>query len=136
MDDSTREKLEKELAERLEDLQNLPIGSEEYLTATKSIAELSNMLSKTLNDDAKFHEMMIKEDLDERRYQDELAQKEIELAESRKSRLISNGIKIGETVLTVGAYFILIMKGFKFEETGTIGSTFFRNVINKIKPGK
>lgn len=75
------------------------------------------------------------------RADEELALKEFALKEkqadsSKKQGWVKIVVDGGVAVLSVGAYVLLMMKGFKFEETGSVSSTFFRGVLQKFKFGK
>lgn len=51
-------------------------------------------------------------------------------------RLINMGTRAAELVVPLAFYAFWMTKGFKFEETGTISSQVFRNLITNFKPTK
>lgn len=134
MDTDTKEMLEEQIQKELAELQNLEIGSEEHVKACESISKLCKVLLEQTRDEAAFEEIVDREDLESKRFNLDKIYKEQEAAEARKDRLIRYGIDIGGIVLPLIVYTGLIKTGFKFEETGTVTSSFFRNLINQVKP--
>lgn len=134
MDTDTKEMLEEQIQKELAELQNLEVGSEEHVKACESISKLCKVLLEQTRDEAAFEEIVDREDLESKRFNLDKIYKEQEAAEARKDRLIRYGIDIGGIVLPLIVYTGLIKTGFKFEETGTVTSSFFRNLINQVKP--
>lgn len=123
MDDETRELLEGEIAVGLNNLSNLKLGSDEYLKGAEAICKLNKSLSDTLNDEAKFHEQMIKEDIDQKR----------EKADKR-DRIIGWAFKAAEIAIPTIVYITVTKWGFKFEQDGTFTSRTFSGFFNRMKP--
>lgn len=134
MDTDTKEMLEEQIQKELAELQNLEIGSEEHVKACESISKLCKVLLEQTRDEAAFEEIVDREDLESKRFNLDKIYKEQEAAAARKDRIIRYGIDIGGIVLPLIVYTGLIKTGFKFEETGTVTSSFFRNLINQVKP--
>ena len=134
METDTKEMLEEQIQKELAELQNLETGSEEHVKACESISKLCKVLLEQTRDEAAFEEIVDREDLESKRFNLDKIYKEQEAAEARKDRLIRYGIDIGGIVLPLIVYTGLIKTGFKFEETGTVTSSFFRNLINQVKP--
>lgn len=58
----------------------------------------------------------------------------VDLHERRKDRWINFGLTTAGIVIPAGLYYVLCKLGFTFEETNTVSSTFFKNVLSRIKP--
>lgn len=115
MDDKKRT-LMMEIEDAIQDLNNLPLGSEEYSKAVKDLQVLNEMK----NDNAKVRIESNTKDLD--------------LKEQRKDRWIRVAVEVGGATITLMFYAYWMKQGFKFEEAGTFTSTTFRGLIQKFKP--
>lgn len=114
----TKEKLVEELERSIESLQAHGSDTEEY--------------ARTADNIVKLYKLKLEEDkmaLDKEN-------KAVEWSEKIKDRLTRVGIGAAEIVVPAILYWILMNRGFKFEETGTVTSSFFRNLIGKVKPNK
>lgn len=110
--------IERTLVEKIEELDKLEFGSEEHSKAVDDICKLYRVrIDKEKNDkeSVKFREQM-----DEQR-------------KDRYFRLAGIVIPIG---LSLSGYALLMRQGLKFEETGTISSSWVRNLIHSFKPVK
>lgn len=134
MANELKDLLEKEVHDEIEKLSSLKPGSDEHKQATDDIVKLYGKYIEHNKADSEFDSQMNREDLDLKRYRAEIEKMQSDLEERRKDRKTNTWIRIGEIVVPASLYAILMFKGFKFEETGTITSTFFRNVISKFKP--
>ena len=120
--------LKKMLEDQIEtEIQNLAIlepGSEDKVKAVTNLDKLYRL---------KLEEEKIKLEDD-----DKIAMYTIKKSESKFDKIL-NGVKVGgEIVLGLGslaAYAICFMKGLKFEEEGTVTSSFLKSLVGK-KPGK
>ena len=64
----------------------------------------------------------------------EEAYKQRQLKEQSIDRYVKVGIAAAELIAPLIFYAVWMRRGFKFEETGTFGSTTFRNLFNRFKP--
>ena len=64
----------------------------------------------------------------------EEAFKRRQLKEQAINRYVKVGIAAAELIAPLIFYAVWMKRGFKFEETGTFGSTTFRNLFNRFKP--
>lgn len=62
-------------------------------------------------------------------HQDQMFQAQADLHEKRIALVVNTVVDVAKFLGQVGMYGILIVGGYKFEETGTIGSHFFKNTI-------
>lgn len=99
--------LQREIYKELENLKNLTPGSEEHAQAVESLKKLFEI---KVDDHNK--------------------------TEKKFDRYFKYGIASAEILLPLMFYAYWMRKGFKFEETGTITSNTFRNLINKFRPTK
>lgn len=102
----------------LEKLSSMDPESDEYNTVLHRITTLDSMLS------------------DDEKCDKELTLKREQLVEQKKDRILKYGTEAGLGLLTLAFNWIWMKKGFKFEETGGIGSFTFRNLISNFKPPK
>lgn len=122
MNKEIKRKLEKEISDELEILNNLEFGSDEEVKAVDNLVKL--------------YKLKIEEDESQIKIKSDKEFKEKQLREQVKDRYFRTGIAIGEVILPLIFYGIWMNKGFKFEETGTFTSGTFRNLINCFKPKK
>lgn len=125
MNEEIKRKLEKEISDELETLNDLEFGSDEEVKAVDNLVKL--------------YKLKIEEDESQMKIEKEKSDKEFkekQLREQVKDRYFRTGIAVGEVVLPLIFYGIWMNKGFKFEETGTFTSGTFRNLINCFKPKK
>ena len=120
--DKNQEKLKVEIGEEIDELKNLDTGSQEYATAVAGL------------------ERLYKLDIESTRLKMEAENAEREeqfKAKQLKSDNFSRNFKTGAEILGVAATTIsaiwFAVKGFKFEETGTIRSQVFKNGLSLFK---
>jgi hypothetical protein len=123
-----REMLEEEIAKRIEAISLLPDGSEEQAIAIDNLAKLY----KLKIEDDKVH-LDYTERYDARMQDAELKKSQMD---DKTDRYIKIGADIVIPVATLMFYGIWMNKGFKFEESGSISSTTFRNLIGRFRPTK
>ena len=115
-------KIEEVLENELRELNNLEVGSDEYL--------------KVLNGICKLYEL----ENEKSRHKEELKRAEQRHEEALREQRIDRYFRIGEmivsTLIPLGFYGFWMKKGFKFEEEGTYTSQTFRNFRNWMKPLK
>lgn len=123
-----REMLEEEIAKQIEAISLLPDGSEEQAIAIDNLAKLY----KLKIEDDKVH-LDYTERYDARMQDAELKKSQMD---DKTDRYIKIGADIVIPVATLMFYGIWMNKGFKFEESGSISSTTFRNLIGRFRPTK
>lgn len=123
-----REMLEEEIAKQIEAISLLPDGSEEQAIAIDNLAKLY----KLKIEDDKIH-LDYTERYDARMQDAELKKSQMD---DKTDRYIKIGADIVIPVATLMFYGIWMNKGFKFEESGSISSTTFRNLIGRFRPTK
>lgn len=126
--------IESEVQNELEKLKKIELGSDEHKAATDDICKLYSKVIEGKRADCEFDRAMNQDDLESKRYRSDLEKHNDELKERQKDRKIHLVLDAAKIVLPLSVYAVLIYKGFKFEETGTISSTCLRNLIGKIKP--
>ena len=163
MDDNVRRLLDDELEREFENLENLEIGSEEHSKATESLVKLYKLRIEEEANITRSHETLSRKSIEDRRLDKELQlkekqfDKEIELKEKQFDNEVESndrdeqlkrdqlaqqlrelnvklGVEVGLAVLQLIFYASWMRKGFKFEETGTVTSPTFRNLISNFKP--
>lgn len=131
---------EKELNVMLEDvlkgeiqkIPNLQAGTKEHAEAVNAVATLYELNLKEVENDRIFTEKSERTADTEREFK-------LKKDQARKDfwiKVAGVAKDIGISVGTLIAYVLLMNKGFRFEETGTITSTTFRNLFGKFKIGK
>ena len=120
MADQNSEMLNKRIEETLENLETLK--GEERAQAVKEL----DTLYKIRIDEMK-NEVEARQKASE--HQDQVFQAQADLHEKRIALVVNTVVDVAKFLGQVGMYGILIVGGYKFEETGTIGSHFFKNTI-------
>jgi len=75
----------------------------------------------------------VKSKLEENKQLLEEARAEQQFVAEKKDRTIRHVIEAAGIVLPIGFYWVWMRRGFKFEETGAVTSTTFRNLISKFR---
>lgn len=127
-----REMLQKEIEAEFTKLKTLKPGTDEHM---KVVRTLDTLYKLHIEDISRERDFMEKCDANI------LAEKDIRMKELQSNRdMILGWAKIGVEaagiVLPVVLYATWLKKGFEFEETGTITSKTFSNLIGKIRPTK
>lgn len=133
METDTKEMLEEQIQKLIVEIENLTPGSDEHVKACDALSKLCKILMEETHNEAEFDEIVNKEDLDMKRFKLEQERMKREASEGKRDRMIQHGINIGGILIPTAAYIGLVLIGLKFEETGTITSTWFRNVIGQGK---
>lgn len=123
------ERLDKELERRFEDLENLKTGSDEQVKATENIVKLYRMRMEE-------NEKQANKEAEEDKLQLEKHKHELEISKAdddRKIRKTTIWTGVGTTAVSTVVGVCLILKGFKFEETGTICSSTFKNLMKDFR---
>ena len=108
------ERMEEELKDQLSDIAMLHTGNPEKTAAIKAFAVLYDKRQDTIKLKAEAEEAQAK----------------------KKDRVVDHIISGVGTVLPVLATGIMYVVGMNFEKTGTLTSTFFRNLVGKMKVTK
>ncbi len=108
------EQLEEELKDQLTDISMLHTGNPEKTEAIKAFVVLYDKRQDTIKLKAEAEEAKVK----------------------KKDRVVDHIINGVGTVLPVLATGIMYAVGMNFEKTGTLTSTFFRNLVGKMKVTK
>ena len=108
------ERMEEELKDQLTDISMLHTGNPEKTEAIKAFAVLYDKRQDTIKLKAEAEEAQAK----------------------KKDRVVDHIISGVGTVLPVLATGIMYAVGMNFEKTGTLTSTFFRNLVGKMKVTK
>lgn len=124
-----KEMLEEEIARQIKEISLLPDGCfDEQAIAIDNLAKLY----KLKIEDDKVH-LDYTERYDARMQDAELKKSQMD---DKTDRYIKIGADIVIPVATLMFYYIWMNKGFKFEESGSISSTTFRNFIGRFRPTK
>lgn len=117
--------LEVEIADKMEELNSLKLGTDEYKTAVESITKVMDRLIE-------IDKLEVEATEKEEGRKDDTRIKEAQLKEDKKHRWIDKAINVGTfvgmTVLTVWG----TNKTLKFEETGTVTTIAGKQHINKL----
>ena len=130
------ELLSEEIAAQIKALSDLQSGSKEKSTAIDDLTKLYKLRieeNKSIWDADEKHNSRIA-DNEAKAREEEI--KRQQLSEQIKDRYFKAGIAGAELVVPLIFYGIWMNKGFRFEETGTISSQVFRNLINRFRPTK
>lgn len=113
----------------LMDLDTNTFTPEETDAATRALERLHK-----INHDRQQLELeYVKNKLEENKQLLEQVKTEQQFAAERKDRTIRHVIEAAGIVLPIGFYWTWMRRGFKFEETGAVTSTTFRNLISKFR---
>ncbi len=134
--DEIRELLSEEIKTELTKLPHYGAGSKERAAAINDLTTLHRMRIEEakLELDAQEREDKRVDEFEAR--ESELTLKERQFKEQVKERRLKIGVEVAGIVLPLGVYCYQFFKGLKFEETGTVTSKFFGNLLNRFKPTK
>lgn len=123
------EKLMGAMDRALLDLDANTFTPEETEAATRTLERLHK-----INHDRQQLELeYVKSKLEENKQLLEEARAEQQFVAEKKDRRIRQVIEVAGIVLPIGFYWTWMRRGFKFEETGAVTSTTFRNLISKFR---
>lgn len=132
--------LDDEISALFERLKTLEPEGNEYNKVIKSLVELYRL---RIDETKVISDYSVKADQIEFDWKLKSNQQEIDLQHyeenaktEQKNKILDWAIRAAELGLPLVAYGIWVNKGFTFEETGTITSLTFRNLIGKFKPKK
>ncbi len=131
--------LQKEITVMLENIANLEPGSNEMKNAIDDLSELYRLADengKLKNENEKLDIEKAKVDNERNKNLADIAIKERQLSEQRKSDVIRAIIDSAGIVLPLAFYAVWIRLGLKFEENGSLNSAVFKNLWSRIKPAK
>ncbi len=115
---SPEKALDREIHSEIVNLPAFDLGSDAHKQTVESIEKLYKAQTERLK---------VESDILLRQQEIDLKEKQIE--QEKKSHKIDNAIIVGSTVASIGANSYWMLKGFKFEETGTITSRIFQNFM-------
>lgn len=137
MDERNIEKLlSEEIATQIQALSGFEPGSKEKSAAIDDLVQLYKLRieeNKSIWDADEKHNSRIADN--EAKVREEEIKRQ-QISEQIKDRYFKAGIAGAELVVPLIFYGIWMNKGFRFEETGTISSQVFRNLINRFRPTK
>ena len=138
----------------IQNLGSLSSGSDEKSKAIQNLATLHKLRIEEIKAETDTDEKRERRKMDSEQRKDELTLKERELngkeADRDREKTFQNrqvmgqmidrcmrtGMDIAGLVLPLVFYGIWMNKGFKFEETGSVTSTTFKNLLNRVRPTK
>ena len=139
MDKSIRELLEEELKVDIGLLNSLSPDTEEYKKIADNIAKLHELLvaeyEHELKNEAQRRELLRADEELELRHETE-DDRQAQCKKDRRIQYIRIGLEASGIVLPLIFYGVWLKKGFEFEKDGIVTSSFFKNMINRIKPTK
>ena len=122
--------LEDEIRSEIENLSQLKPGEKAHADAVDSLVKLYKLNIEEIENEREFRrksEESANQDL-------ELQLKEAQLKEQIKARRFGIGVDAAKVVLPLLLYAIVIHKGYRFEETGTITSQTLKGILSKFRP--
>lgn len=139
MDKSIRELLEEELKADIESLNNLSPDTDEYKKIVENIVKLHEILDAEyeheLKEESQRRELLRAEDELEIKREAE-NDRRTQCKRDRRVQYIRIGLEASGIILPLIFYGVWMNRGFEFEKEGTVTSSFFKNIINRIKPTK
>ena len=139
MDKSIRELLEEELKADIESLDSLSPDTEEYKKIVENIVKLHELLDTEyehdLKEESQRRELLRADEELELRHETE-DDRQTQCKKDRRIQYIRIGLEASGIVLPLIFYGVWLKKGFEFEKDGIVTSSFFKNMINRIKPTK
>jgi hypothetical protein len=134
--DEIKDLLSEEIKTELTNLPNLNYGSKERVAAVNDLTNLYKLRIEEakleLDSEERYNKRI--DEFDAREEESKL--KERQFKEQVKERRLKIGVEVAGIVLPLGVYCYQFFKGLKFEETGTVTSKFFGNLLNRFKPTK
>ena len=139
MDKSIKELLEEELVADIEALENLSPDTEEYKKTVDNIAKLHELLvaeyEHELKDESQRRELIRADDELELKHETE-DDRQAQCKKDRRIQYIRIGLEASGIILPLVCYGVWLRRGFAFEKDGIVTSSFFKNMISRIKPTK
>lgn len=121
MDNHLEELLNDQIEQAIQNLNGLEAGTEAQTAAVNNLAKLYQLK----NDESKLKANAEDNEL-----------KAAQFKEQIKNRKVDIGIAAAELMIPLIFYGYWMRQGFKFEQTGAVTSSFFRQLINRIKPAQ
>lgn len=118
MDEEIKKLLDERIEDLIKELKDLPSESEEYAIIVTALTKLHALRAEEI------------------KCETDKADKEDQHKERVKERWWRTALEAAGIILPLGFYAIWMVKGFKFEETGTFVSTTFRSLFSRFKPTK
>lgn len=133
MADNILELINEELVSKLKELAKMEIGSAERKAA---IAEWDVLFKAKLDHeklDAEKEDNYQRRLLEQNKQDDDNFNRSNQMKEAKKDRIIRIVTGVLEVVVPSTIYVVLFLIGIKFEETGSITSSFMKNLMSKFK---
>ena len=115
---TTKDLLDEEIRQEIDELSNLEIGSDKYTAAVESLAKLYKLR------------------IDEMKNDNDKEDEKCRIQEEIKDRFFKFGIAAAEIVLPLIFYGIWMRRGLEFEKNGTFTSQVFRGLFSRFRPTK
>lgn len=126
MDEEIKKLLDEEIKHSIQDLSNLPIGSDR----TAAVDDLTKLYKLKLEEGKT--RLNHEENIRKCTFENDLNRDQ--LKEQTKDRYFKLGMDAAKLVLPLLFYAVWMRKGLKFEESGSFTSATFRGLINCFKP--
>lgn len=139
MDNSIRFLLEEELVADIEALEKISPETDEYKKIVENIERLHKILMAgyelELKEDSQRRELIRADDELELKHETE-DDRQAQCKKDRRIQYIRIGLEAGGIILPLVCYGVWLKRGFAFEKDGIVTSSFFKNMINRMKPTK
>lgn len=121
--------VEIEIKAQIDDLNSLTPGSEEKTRAVKAVKDLADILSDGNKTELDYRLKSRQLNLETDKEDNAWAINTSNLKEAKKDRLTKIGIEVGVSLITCLFYNAWQLRGYKFEESGCVSSTTFKDVL-------
>lgn len=125
-----RDGLEEVIKGSIERLKSLTPGTKEYSEEVDSLIKLYKLNIEETENERAFMAKCDRDANEEREWQ----LKNVQIAEQKKDRYFKYGTEVGLAVLQLIFYATWMVRGFKYEETGSYTSKTFMNLTNRFRP--
>lgn len=122
MEESIKNMLKDEVGRALDKLGTLDPDSDEYKKVAENVCQLHKLIMAESEEEIKFEANFY-----EQKRKDEAQTKD------RFVQYLRIGVEAAGVVLPLAFYAVWLRKGFRFEETGTITSSVFKNLISRFR---
>lgn len=130
--DEIKGMLDEEIRDRIETVSDLPQGSAESAKAVEELSQLHKLRIEEMRVEAEVAEKHRQYELDRKAKEDELALKKAQRKDQFITALITAGVTVGTTVITLIVNDSWYKRGLKFEETGTVCSSFNKGLMSRM----
>lgn len=137
---SVKDLLTQEIGNRISELENLEVGTNEYEAAVDSLTKMLDKLNEMdKNEYSYWHDQDVlkqEKELKMEQLAQESEQKDKQLAEERKDRIVKNVLTGVSIIVGAGLTVWGTKASFEFEKEGTITTIMGRGFINNLLPKK